>query len=588
MSKEPITRKLTAILYADVARYSQLTGADEIGTHKRLSAALDLISRRIADGGGRVVHYAGDAVLAEFSSVVAAVETAVAVQAAVSEVNGEIPKEKCLEFRIGVNLGEVIVDRDDIYGDGVNVAARLESLAMPGGVCVSAAVHEQVRGKLDLVFQDIGARTVKNIADPVHAYRVVLEAGAAGAQSTARLADAPSALSEKPSLAVLPFSNMSENRDFDYLADGLAEDIITTLTKVSGLFVIARNTSFVYKNQTRDVRRIAADLGVRFILDGSIRTAARRMRVSVQLIDAKDGGHVWAERYDRTLDDIFSVQDEITLHIATELQVQLTEGEQARIRYTTTSNVEAWNNWVEGLAYFRSAVRKDGVGRARRCWEKALALDPHSATLNAMLGLLHWASARDEWWDDPQKSLERSEEYVRMALAIDADDGDAHMVRALQLLSRGRHDEAVAEIRRAIDLAPGSADVAAFASFLLSFSGLPREGLAQVEKAMRLSPICPAWYLGDLGFAHRLLGDFEEAIRAFQEYGARSPGFGHIDLVIVYGDLGRADDARAEASRLLAARPEFKVSTWRRTQLYKDSNRLDADVRALLAAGLPE
>ncbi len=395
------------------------------------------------------------------------------------------------------------------------------------------------------------------------------------------------ALPDKPSIAVLPFDNMSGDPDQEYFADGLTEDIITTLSKIAGLFVIARNSSFAYKHQERDVRQIAAELGVRYILEGSVRTVAKRMRISIQLIDAKDGGHVWAERYDRIVDDVFAIQDEITLSVATELQVQLSEGEQARIRYTTTSNVEAWENWVRGVAYYRRDVSKDGVGRARDFWERALALDPQSAALNAMLGLIYWASARYGWWNDRETELARAEGYIETAMAMDGTNADAHCVHALILLMRGRHDEAIAEARRAIDLGPGSADIAAFTSLVFNFSGHADEALLQIKKAMRLSPIYPAWYLGDLGFANRLLGRHEKAISAFREYGERSPGFGHIDLVIIYGELDRMEEARGEAVRLLAARPGFTITSWRRSQFYKNPARLEADVAALRKVGLP-
>ncbi len=380
---------------------------------------------------------------------------------------------------------------------------------------------------------------------------------------------------------------MSDDSEQEYFADGIAEDIITTLSKLSGLFVIARNSSFAFKGQSKDPRYVAAELGVRYVLEGSIRTAGKRMRISAQLMDATGGATLWAERYDRETDDIFAIQDEITLRVATELQVRLTEGEQARLRYTTTNNIEAWNNWVQGLSYFRRDVSKEGVGRAREFWEKALALDPRSASLNAMLGHLQWASARYDWWDDKKTALARAVEYVENALSLDAQNADAHSVKSLILMSTGRHDKAVAEAWTAVKLGPSSADIAASTSLIFNFSGLAEEALVQIKKAMRLSPIYPPWYLGDLGFANRLLGRYEDAIRAFKEYGKRSPGFGHIDLTIIYGDLGRTDDARAEAARLLEARPSFTISSWRQSQSYKDSARLEADMAALGKAGLP-
>jgi adenylate cyclase len=456
-----------------------------------------------------------------------------------------------------------------------------------------------VPGRLPFEFDSLGEQTLKGFDQPVRAFVVQLKPGEQIPESESSAVtpeigtndahDRPLLeLPDKPSIVVLPFTNMSSDPEQEYFSDGITEDIITTLSKLSGLFVIARNSSFAYKDQVHGLRQVAAELGVRFILEGSIRTAANRMRISVQLIDATDGGHVWAERYDRTIDDVFAIQDEITLKIATELQVKLTEGEQAHIRYTTTSNVQAWNNWIQGLAYFRSEVSTGGVGRAREFWEKALAFDPRSATLNAMLGFIHWASARYGWWEDRETARARAEGYVTTAIAMDNENADAHTVRALLLIMTARHNEAVGEARRAIDLGPGSADIAAFTSLVFNFSGLADEALAQITKAMRLSPIYPSWYLGDLGFANRLLGRYDEAIRAFKEYGERSPGFGHIDLVIIYSDLGRKEESEAEAVRLSAARPSFTITSWRRTQFYKNPVRLEADVEALREAGLPE
>ncbi len=541
---DPVQRRLAAILAADVAGYSRLMGEDEEGTLATLTTHLkELIEPCISEHRGRVVKTTGDGLLAEFASVVNAVRCAVAFQEGMRERNADTSEDRCIEFRIGVNLGDVIVQDDDVFGDGVNIASRLEGLAEPGGLCLSEDVYRQVRGKVDCDFEDLGPKEVKNIAEPVRAYRVSLDGATAPGPAGAPSLQSTPPLLDKPSIAVLPFVNMSDDSEQEYFADGIAEDIITTLSKLSGLFVIARNSSFAFKGQSKDSRNVATALGVRYILEGSVRKAGRRVRISTQLVDTTDLGHLWAERYDRDIDDVFAIQDEITLRIATELQVRLTEGEQARIHYNTTSNVEAWNNWIQGLAYYRRDVSKEGVGRAREYWRKALALDPRSATLNAMLGLIHWASARFGWWDDRKTELARVEEYVETALAIDDENADAHYVRALLLLVNGRHDEAVAEAWRAIDLGPGSADIAAFASLVFNFSGLSREALAQIEKAMRLSPIYPSWYLGDLGFANRLLGRHEEAISAFQEYGRRSAGFGHVDLVILYHDLGRDEDA---------------------------------------------
>jgi len=377
MAERRPQRRLAAILAADVAGYSRMVGADEAGT---LAALREVWAERfnpaVAAHDGRIVKMMGDGALVEFASAVDAVECAVAIQRAMGERNAGRAGGEAIEFRIGVNLGDIVIDGDDILGDGVNVAARLEGQAPRGGLLVSDAVHAQVRGKVGIGFADAGALSLKNIAAPVRAWRWGGEG--APAEAPARVPVA----AELPSIAVLPFANMSGDPEQEFFADGLVEDIITTLSKLAGLRVIARNSSFVYKGKAVDIREAARQLGVRYVLEGSVRKAGNRIRITAQLIDATDGSHAWAERYDRSMDDIFAVQDEITLVLATEMQVKLTEGEQARLHYTTTGNVGAWTQWVKGLSEFRKPVSRDNVAAAIACWERALELDPGSATLN--------------------------------------------------------------------------------------------------------------------------------------------------------------------------------------------------------------
>ena len=357
---------------------------------------------------------------------------------------------------------------------------------------------------------------MKNIARPVHIYRVKV-----GAEGEALPPAAAVSLPDTPSIAVLPFQNMSGDAEQEYFCDGLVEDIITTLSKLAGLRVIARNSSFVYKGRSVDVREAARQLGVRHVLEGSVRKSGNRIRITAQLIDARDGVHLWAERYDRSIDDIFAIQDEITLVLATEMQVKLTEGEQARLRYTTTHNVEAWTYWVQGLCLYRQ-VTKEKMSAARLCWEKALALDPASAPLNAMLGFIHSVDARFGWWDDRETALGKAQTYVDKALAIDPGNADAHTASGCVFLIRGRHDEAVAHARKAIELAPGSADVADLACFVLAPSGYPEEAIAQTEKALALSPNYPAVYLRTLGNAYRTCRANRGSDCRFKAYHARS------------------------------------------------------------------
>ena len=584
MPEERVQRRLAAILAADVVGYSRLIGADEAGT---LAALRDVWTERlnpaVATHRGRVVKMLGDGALIEFASAVDAVECAVAFQEAMANHNSARPGREPIEFRIGVNLGDIVVDGDDIFGDGVNVAARLEGQAPKTGILVSDAVHAQIKGKVGVAFLDAGELSLKNIETPVRAWRWGGDGSPAQAPKKA-----PTDSDEVPSIAVLPFANMSGDPEQDFFADGLVEDIITTLSKLAGLRVIARNSSFVYKGHAVDVREAAKQLGVRYVLEGSVRKSANRIRITAQLIDAACGSHVWAERYDRAMDDIFVVQDEITLVLATEMQVNLTDGEQARLHYTTTSNVEAWTYWVKGLSHHRRAVTKENSTRALSCWQRALALDPTSAALNGMLGFMHYVDARFGWWDDRQTARGKARSYADRALELDPENPDANTASSFVLLLEGRYDEAAVHARRAARLAPGSADAATFACFVLAFSGYPQEAVAHGERAMTLSPNYPGYYLGHLGNAYRLAGRVGEAITAFKAYNVRNAGFGLADLVIAYQQIDQPEEAKGTARQLLSIRRDFTIASWSDTQFFRsDTAQLEADIAALRAAGLP-
>jgi adenylate cyclase len=588
-------RKIAAILAADVVGYSRLAAADEDRTLARLRALRsDLIDPTIATHQGRVVKRTGDGVLVEFRSVVEAVRCAIEVQNSMLERNAGLPSDQRIDFRIGIHLGDVVEESDgDLMGDGVNIAARLEGIAKPGAICLSEDAYRQVKARLNVLVKDLGVTSLKNIPEPIRVYAldvgVISRDDAKAGGNTNAGAIAPTlAQSDTPSIAVLPFQNMSGDADQDYFCDGLVEDIITTLSKLPRLRVIARNSTFVYKGRSVDVREAAKQLGVRYVLEGSVRKSGNRIRITAQLIDAADGTHLWAERYDRAMDDIFAIQDEITLTLATEMQVKLTEGEQARLHYTTTSNVEAWTYWVQGMSYRRQAVTKEASGQALFFWKKALALDPSSASLNAMLGFLHCLDARFGWWDDHEIAIGKARDYADRALEIDADNADAHTTLSLIMLMQRRHDEAVSEAKNAVQLAPGAADTADLASYVLTASGFPEEAVLLSERAVALSPNYPAVYLGVLGNAYRLSGRTEQAIAAFQAYHARNPGFGLTDIVIAYQQTGRPEEARRTAEQLLTARPNFTVAAWLKTQFSRrDTAQVEADTAALRAAGLP-
>jgi adenylate cyclase len=595
VSDSHLKQRLVAILAADAAGYSRLMAGDDRATVAALDTARAVFRRQIEANQGRVIDMAGDSVLAVFETATGAVAAALAIQQEIGASVEAVPEDRRLRFRIGVHLGDVIEKPDGtVYGDGVNIAARLEGLAEAGGIILSDMVHGAVRDRIKATFEDAGEHNVKNIPRAVRAYRVLGEtavtswASAAVAKPSLAGGEIDLSLLDKPSIAVLPFANMSADPEQDYFADGLVEDIITTLSKISGLVVIARNSSFTYKGHAVDVRQVARELGVRYVLEGGVRKSAKRIRITVQLIDAGTGAHVWAERYDRAIEDIFAVQDEITLVLATEMQVRLTEGEQARLRYTTTSNIEAWNHWVQGLSHFRRGLSREGLTQALKLWQQASALDPSSACLNAMLGFLHYANARFGFWDDRETALRKGGAYVDKALALDPENSDAHMTRSLLLLPQRRFDEAVLAARKAIEYGPGSADNAVFASFVFDNAGLVQEAVVQIERAMKLSPIFPPNYLGQLGYAYRLAGRYDEAIAAYETYHKRSPGRGVTDLVILYEQLGQPEKAKAWATQLLLEEPKFTVSSWADTQFRKDTARLEAEMAALRAAGLPD
>lgn len=583
MTASRVIRRLAAIVALDVVGFSRLIGVDEEGTLARLRATRrELVDPAIAAFGGRIVKTMGDGLLIEFPSTVDALRVAIEVQHGMAARNRDLSPDQRMDLRIGVHLGDVVVDDADLLGDGVNIAARLEGIAEPGGIAISEEVWRQAKGKVTAAFVDDGERALKNIAEPLRVYRLDLAAAGSPQPPTA----APVA-AEKLSIGVLPFTNMSGDPEQAFFADGLTEDIITTLSKLAGLGVASRHSSFVYKDRAVDVREAARQLGVRHVLEGSVRKSGDRIRITAQLVDAATGAHLWAERYDRAIDDIFAVQDEITLVLATELQVKLTEGEQARLHYTTTSNVAAWTHWVRGLFHYRRGVGKDNYERARSHWEQALALDPGSAVLNSMLGFIHYADARMGWWADRAAAVATARAHVDRALALDPENADACARAGQVLLLQERWDEAAAQVRRAVRLAPDAGDIAAVACFVLAAAGLPEAAIALGERAMTLTPSPPGHYFGHLGNAYRLAGRNTEAIAAFEAYNARSPGFGLVDIVIIRQESAGPDEARKAADHLLAARPDFTITAWQKTQFCRDPARLEADVAALGAAGLP-
>jgi adenylate cyclase len=581
-------RRLAAILATDVVGYSRLIRADEEGTIAALKALrAGLIDPKIAAHHGRIVKLMGDGMLAEFPSVVDAVRAAVETQQAMAEHNSGLPKDKRIEFRVGINLGDVVIDGDDIHGDGVNVAARLEGMAEPGGICISGKVYEEVRDRIDIPFEDLGEQEVKNIDRPVRVWRWTADAGFA-ASISAKI-DEPLPLPDKPSIAVLPFDNMSGDPEQEYFADGIAEDIITALSKIKKLFVIARNSTFTYKSQAVDIKRVGREQGVRYVLEGSVRRGGDRLRITAQLIDAETGNHLWAERYDRESNDLFALQDEITREVTSALQIELTEGEQARLWASGTKNLEAWELVIQANHLIHRHHR-EGVHEARQFLERALRLDESYATAWELLGTTHWLDAINEGWSDLREaSLARSLEANDRALTIDPSSPDTLASRSLIKLTSGNHDEALALSKKAVALAPNLANNMAIASVITVYCGKPREALELVRTAMRLCPIYPIWYFYPLTRAYWFMGKTDEAIAAARSAIERDPELSasHKLHAIVLTDAGRDAAAQRAAAEVLRLEPNFSVEAWsaRRGTPTELSIR---EAAALRKAGLPD
>ncbi len=590
MAAHGVERRLAAILAADMVAYSRLMEADEAGTLARLkSLREELFEPKIAEHRGRIVKTTGDGMLVEFASVVEAVQSAVEFQSAMADRNVNLSDDRRIEFRIGINLGEIIIEGDDIYGTGVNVAARLEGLAEPGGICISATVYEQIESTLSLGYEDLGGQQVKNIAKPVRAYAVRMEPADEPAAPAPSVAATSRALPVTPSIAVLPFDNMSGDAEQEYFADGITEDIITALSKISRLFVIARNSTFTYKGKAVDVKRVGRELGVRYVLEGSVRKAGNRVRITAQLIDADDGHHLWSARFDRDLTDVFALQDEITSNVVTALHVQLVEGEQARIWHKSTENLDAWECLAQGLAHFRRFTNEGNV-RARALLEEAVELDPQYAAGWVWLAWTHWADARFLWTESPAEAAARAAELAEKALALDQDLSETHsLLGAIHLMKR-QFEQAIAEGEKAVGLDPNGADVTALLAMTLNWSGRPEEACALVNKAMRLNPLYSAWYLAVLAHAYRLIGRYEEAIAIYRDSIDRNPDHigPHIGLTACYAELDRDEEARAQARELLKLNPKFTLEKYAESLTYKDSAHSERSLGALRKAGLPE
>ena len=583
MTTQEVKRKLVAILSADVKGYSRLMSEDEEATVRTLNAYKEVMTKLIQQHHGRVVDAPGDNVLAEFGSVVDAVRCAVMIQKELKARNADLPENRRMEFRIGVNLGDVIEDGEQILGDGVNIAARLESLSEAGGICISGTVYDQIENKLDLKYDYLGEQNVKNIARPIRVYRVLVGSGA-GFPEASRKLDFP----KSPSIAVLPFVNMSDDPEQEYFSDGITEEIITGLSKVPRLIVIARNSSFTYKRKPVKVQQVGQELGVRYVLEGSVRRAADRVRITVQLVDATTGHHLWAERYDRFLKDIFAIQDEITVNVMRAMQLELIEGKQACEWIKRGSQkLEAYEKGMKGMELFRF-FSPEGNVQARKIFEECIALDPEYPGPYVMLAWTYLTAVYNGWSKSPEESITQALELAQRAIALESSQADAFsLLGNIYLLTR-QYEKAITEGERAVALNPNRADSHVWLAMILTASGDPKGAIDLIYKAIRLNPFPPNWYFFSLGNAFFMLGEYNQAVEAYKKALQHSPDLllAYIGLAASFSASNRAEDARAAASQIVRIDPKFSIEVFARSLTYKNENHKEFWIDNLRKAGL--
>jgi adenylate cyclase len=584
MTIENFKRKLTAILSADVKGYSRLMRDDEEATVRTITAYREVIGSVVRKHRGEVVDSPGDNILAEFGSVVDAVRSAVEMQEELKVRNAELPENRRMEFRIGINLGDVIHEEKRIYGDGVNVAARIESLADTGGICVSRSAYDQVKDKLTLGYEYLGEHSVKNIAEPVRVYKVLMEPEYAGKVIGEKISNP---LPDKPSIAVLPFINISEDPNQEYFSDGLTEQIITNLSKLPELFVIARNSTFTYKGRPVKVKQVSEELGVKYVLEGSVQKSGNRVRITAQLVDATVGHHLWAERYDRELGDVFALQDEITMKVLTALRVKLTGGEQARISARNTDNIDAYLKFLQAVHHHRK-THQEGNILARKLCEEAIALDPNFADPYRLLAWTHLWDVWFGWSKSSRDSFKKAVELAEKSLALDNTNADAvALVGHMSLLKR-QHEKAIAEGERSISLAPNAANIYQLLAATLRFSGRAAEAIPLLKKAIRLEPYTPANFYFQLGMAYNFTGQYDEAIAVLKKALKRTPDhlLSLIGLTEAYSLADRMEEARVTAAELLRVNPKFSVANLEKKAPYKYKADLELAMDAMRKAGL--
>jgi adenylate cyclase len=580
-----LPRKLAAILYADVAGYSRLTGLDEDATHRTLSEYLDLVAQTIKSNRGRVMHYAGDAVLAMFDAVVDAVSGATAIQEQLGIRNDDLPDHRKVQFRIGVNLGDVIEDRGDIYGDGVNIAARLEALAEPAGICISDAVRTAVGNKLPFEYLFIGEQQVKNIIEPVRAFRVFEQGTSASMQSAAQGSSTLPAIG-KPSIAIKPFANIGADPEQEYFADGLTWDIHTALLKIPGLFLI-EGESMSPDPKQMTVQELGLKLGVRYVLKGGVRRSGERVRVNAELIEVSTGRKLWGERYDRELHDLFTIQDEITEEIGTSLEVKLVAGEEARYTRNEIKNSTARDKLYRGEQVMYGSTKQEGR-EAQHLFEEVIRLEPASSLGYSMAAMAYWWEVYRGLSDDPSQALERAVELAREALRLEDTSGFPHLILAHTHLRKGEFDEALAEATQGVTARPSCNGAYALKANILIYLGRPAEAIDLAEYAVRLMPVNPPMYPAILASAYHGCDRHEEAISAALASIELDKSNIDPNLVLAASSaaLGRSDKAHRATKEVLKLKPEFNLKEFVETQPYKEQEDLDRLAAQLSSAGL--
>lgn len=579
MTTQPIQRRLAAILAADVEGYSRLMNEDEDATVAAWQAArTDVIRPKIAEHSGRIVKHTGDGFLAEFATVSDAVRCAVGMQTNFMERNADVDPLRRLNFRMGINFGEITADEDDIHGDGVNIAARLEGLADAPGICVTSHVYDQTHKKVECAFEDMGEHKVKNIAEPIHVYRILC--------GTKALASAASGGAEKPSIAVLPFTNMSADPEQEFFADGLSEDILTALSKFGELFVISRNSTFTYKGKAVKAKEVAADLGVRYVVEGSVRKAGNRVRVTVQLIDGKADRHVWAERYDRDLEDIFAIQDEITTAIVATLPGRVEADRQEIARQKRTENLEAYELVLAGKVLHHRSRREDNA-QALALLERAIAMDPQYAHARAWRGCVIGQAWIYGWLEmDPDEAFREAEAEMQRALALDENDADIHRLLAAIYIARENFRRARRHQVKAVELNPNYDLNVVQMGELLTWMGEADEGIEWIKKAMKLNPFHPPRFWSHLGLANFVARHYEDAIDAFVQMDPMG-AMQHACVAACHAYLDEPEDAARQAATVLKRAPDFTVNKHMAMHHYMRDEDREHHRQGLLNAGLP-